>query len=207
MSPSRQVIDFPSPNQNDGNLKLFAILFYLMVAFMLIFVSHLSEGGLGILTLLGILYNYGIRHRIHKTGYFQKNRLLVTVLLVLILLLYPFAVLTTVLVIGAYWLLVGRTNREAPYFLKFHILTALVFNFFLLMPYLILDALISLAGRCLVLFHMLAPAKVVADLSGQHLPLLMMGLLTGAALWLAASVVMGKTPYIGVITDNVRQLS
>lgn len=207
MNRSRKVIDFPTDKNSDGSLKLFAMLFYLFLAIMLIFIGQLSEGGLGILFVMALLYNFGIKQKHETIRYLQKNRIVLLILLGICLLVYLKMTVASALLVGMYWLLVGRNGREAPYFLKFHLLTALIFNFLLLMPYLILDAVIALVSRCLLLLHVGAAATVVASISSHYLPLMMMGLLCGAAIWLSISVLMGRTPYIGVVTNNVRHLA
>lgn len=204
MSRSSNVVQFPSENSSGKSLKLFAMLFYLFVAFMLTLGANLSEEGLGTLVILGVLYNFMVRQRIYRTSYFKDNRVLLIILLVVFIVVYKLTVLLILGMAALYWLLVGRSGREAPYFLKFHMLTALIFNFFLLMPYLILTAVISLISRCLVLFHLTAAGAVIGSISGMYIPLMMMGLLGGAALWLSISVLMGRTPYIGLVTNNVR---
>lgn len=209
MSRFKNVVPFPlSDNKHGHSLKVFGMLFYLFVAFMLSKMGGPPSGeGLWTLMILGVLYNYLVRQRLYRTNYFRDNKVLLIILVVLLLVVYP---LTVLLIAGMgflYWLLVGRSGREAPYFLKFHMVTGLIFNFFLLMPYLILNAMVSLVSKCLVLFHLTGAATVVGSVSMTILPLFVMGLMWGAAIWLSINVLMGRTPYMGVVTDNVRSLA
>ena len=209
MKRSSNVVQFPSDNQNGFRLKIFAVLFYLFVAYLLTFGTGLSEEGLWGLVLFGGMYGYLIKEQAYKRLKIkphEKTKFMVigVLLLVIFLWLYKIVAVLALILAGMYWLLVGRTGREAPYFLKFHLLTALIFNFFLLMPYLIVNAIIVLIGHSLSMAHLAVPAAVLGDISHHLLPQLMTGLLWGAGLWLAASVILGRTPYIALVSSNVR---
>jgi len=209
MTRPRNVVDFPSNKHSDVKVKLFAMLFYLFIAFLLTLGTGLSEEGLWGLALFGVLYNYFVRQRVHRNFQFRQDRqpltwVLIGALLVLFIWVYKLVAIIALVLAFLYWGLIGGNVREAPYFLKFHMLTALVFNFFLLMPYLILVAVILLLSHLLVLFQLPAAGTVVSSIALYYLPLLMTGLIGGASLWLSISVLMGRTPYLGIVTTNVR---
>jgi hypothetical protein len=204
MRRSNNVLPFPSDNPSGAKLKLFAIIFYLFLACFLTFGMGLSEDGLGTLVILGVLYNFFVRNRIHKGSYFKENALILGILLVVLVLAFKMAMLSLLLLAAVYWLLVGKSGREAPYFLRFHILTALILNFFLLMPFLLLNAVLSLLFRILAIAGLAALIAPVIQIEQQVLPLVFVALFCGVAVWLSISAVMGRTPYIPIVTDNVR---
>ncbi len=207
MSRFKNVVPFPSEKKNDFNLKLFAMLFYVFVAYLLTQGKPLGEDGLFILMILGVLFNFMVRQRIYRTSYFRDNRVILGILLVLFAVLYPLFVILGLGMAGLFWLLVGRTGREAPYFLKFHMLTALIFSFFLLMPTLILRAVLVMVAQALVLAQLVGAGQVLNKMAVLQVPLLLTGVIWGATLWLSISVLMGRTPYLPVVTDNVRSLA
>jgi hypothetical protein len=203
---SNNVLPFPSENPNGASLKLFAIIFYGFVAYLLTLGTGLSEDGdgLGVLVILGIVYNFFVRNRLHKTSYFKDNMLLLVILLVVFVLAFKMAMLLLLVLAVVYWFLVGKSGKEAPYFLRFHILTALILNFFLLMPYLLLNAVIKLIFQLVGLAGFGVLITPVMTITQSVLPLFFTGVIAGAAVWLSISAVMGRTPYIPVVTSNVR---
>lgn len=204
MKRSNNVLPFPSDNPSGARLKLLAIIFYLFLAYLLTFGLGLSEDGLGTLVILGVLYNFFVRNRIHKGSYFKENAVILGILLVVFIIAFKMAMLLLLLLAAVYWLLVGKSGREAPYFLRFHILTALILNFFLLMPYLLLSAVLGLLFRVLAIAGLAALIAPVIQIEQQVVPLIFIALFCGAAIWLSVSAVMGRTPYIPIVTDNVR---
>jgi hypothetical protein len=202
MSPSK-VLKFPGGQVSDFNLKLFAIIFYCFLAYMLTLGTGLSENGFMVLIVLGLLYNFLVRQGIRNTNYLQQNKVLLIVLLVVAIIAFQWAMIPMILLAGIYWLLVGRSGREAPYFLRFHILTGLILNFFILLPYLLLRAFLELVQALLSLTQMPAVIFPVASVISV-LPTLFLGIFAGAALWLSVSALMGRTPYIALVTSNVR---
>lgn len=204
MKRTGNVLPFPMSDANGNNLKLFAVIFYLVLAYLMTLGTGLSEDGIGVLLMLGIMYNFLVRRRWVQSTYFQQNKVILIILLVLLLLVFKAMMLLILVLASIYWLLVGRHDREAPYFLRFHIVTALILNFFILMPYLLFSAGVELVYRLCDLFKIgLLAAPVLLPIQ-SGLPLLFMGIFWGAAVWLSISAVMGRTPYISVVTDNVR---
>ena len=207
MSRVKNVVPLPSEKKNDLNLKLFAMLFYVFVAALLTRSGQPGEDGLFTLMILGVLFNFMVRQRIYRTRYFRDNKVILIILLVIMMVVYPYLVILSWGMAGLFWLLVGRSGREAPYFLKFHMLTALIFNFFLLMPYLILRAVLVMVAQGLALLHLSGAGQVLVQMATMYLPLFVVGLTWGATVWLSISVLMGRTPYLPVVTDNVRSLA
>lgn len=203
MSPSK-VLKFPGGQSSDFNLKLFAILFYLFLAYMMTFATGMSEGGFMILIVVGLLYNFLVRQGVRHTGYLERNKVLLIILLVIVLLAFQWTAILLVALAALYWLLVGRSGREAPYFLRFHILTGLILNFFILLPYLLLMAVLSLLQAVLSLAQL--PAVMTTPLASAMSIIftVFLGIFFGAALWLSVSALMGRTPYMPLVTDNVR---
>lgn len=202
MSPNN-VLKFPGGQSSDFNLKLFAVIFFLSLAYIMTFGTGMSENGFMVLIVLGLLYNFLIRQGVRYADYFKRNKVVLIILLVILLVVfYRFALLLVALA-GVYWLLIGRSGREAPYFLRFHILTGLILNFFILFPYLVLMAFLQLLQSILKLANLsvaFAPLGLVMDV----LPTVFLGIFIIAALWLSVSALMGRTPYVLWVTGNVR---
>lgn len=202
--PRSNVLNFPSDNPSGNSLKVFAIVFHVFVAYMLSWFFQLSESGLGFLIILGLMYNFLVRRRMQSTRYLKSNGVLLVILLVLALLVYQWATLLLLLISALYWLLVGRSGREAPYFLRFHILTALILGFFILMPFLIVNAAVMMLGQLMVLLHVDAVTAPVFGFYLKWIGYVMLALFWGSAGWLSINALMGRTPYIKLVTDNVR---
>lgn len=197
-------------------MKLFAVLFYVFVAYLLTLpvraqtafgllpMAQLSDGGIWLLMILGLLYNVFIRHRMHRSSHFKKNLPLIVIITLLILWAYQGQALMVAGITLIYWLLVGRTGREAPYFLRFHILTAMILGTFMLLPFLLLDVFLQLLSA---LFLVIQLGLVANVLSGIILPVLHVAALLVfwvAALYMSVAALMGRTPYINLVTPNVR---
>ncbi len=222
------VLPFPSASPQGGFvLKAYAILFYLTLGVALGWYLPVSErlplgafgrmsavsywepasSGLFVLFLLMMLYHFFIRQRGHQSVYFRKNRVLITVLAVVVLVLsLPLTVVVLPLSL-LYWALVARRGREAPYFLRFHMLTALILNCFLLLPALILQSLLGLTIALVVLAGLQQAAVPVLAWYHVILPWAVLGLFLVPAVLLSISVLMGRTPYIRMVTAGVRQLA
>jgi hypothetical protein len=201
------VLPFPSDNPSGASLKLFAVIFYLFLAGMLTFGLGLSESGLSVLVIVGVLYNLFIRHRLHKGSYFRENAPLLIILLVIFLLAFQGSMMLLLILAAIYWLLVGKSGREAPYFLKFHLVTALIVNFFLLMPFLLFKGSLGLIYSILKLAKLGSLVTPVITIIGPISGYVFLELFWAMALWLSISVLMGRTPYIPVVTDNARHWS
>jgi hypothetical protein len=202
MSPSN-VLKFPGGQSSDFNLKIFAVIFFLSLAYIITLGTGMSEDGFTVLIVLGLLYNFLVRHGTRYAEYFRRNQIILIIVgIILLVAFYQFA-LVLVLLAGVYWLLVGRFGREAPYFLRFHILTGLILNFFILFPYLVIRAFLALLLVVLKLGPLSFISTPVAELNAM-VPLLFMGVFFIAALWLSVSALMGRTPYILWVTGNVR---
>lgn len=206
-SRNSNVLRFPQGQSGGLGLKFFAVLFYAYLAVMLVQVMRLSEGTITFLLVLGLAYNYGVRQRPSGNTYLRKNGLLLLILLVLATIVIPVPMISILLMAGIYWLLVGRSGREAPYFLRFHLLTALILNFFILLPYQILQAVWVLVVQVIRVGGLESSVSAVLPSVSEGLFLLGFGLIAGAALWLSLAALMGRTPYIGLVTPNVRHWS
>jgi hypothetical protein len=220
MRQSVNVLRFPMGSSGGMSLKAFAILFYISLAAVItnplsLFPSAgsfsfvlrpvpLSGDSLGLLIVLGLLYGVIVK-RWHENNPIVRRKswvgVLFIVLLVLSVLRYlPFLLLLAVL----YWALVARTKRtETPYFLRFHLLTGLIANGLALLGLLILQSLIgfvdvlSRAGGADWFFS-------VGYWYGIFWPYLTALLFWILACRLAFAALMGRTPYISLVTDNVR---
>jgi hypothetical protein len=213
------VLKFPADNPGDKGLKAFAILFYAALAWAMFnplplfqinmtlpFVPHslgLTGEGLGLLVVLGMLYAVAIRYRSQFMA-FIRGRTVILVVLVILLLLTVLSYLPFLLILGGlYWLLVARSRRETPYFLRFHLLTALILNGLIVLPLLIMQACMGFLASLFKLAHADWFVSVMYWY-GIFWPYVVALLFWGPALWLAFSVLMGRTPYIRVVTNNVR---
>lgn len=212
-----KVLPFPSGKTDGNGFKVFALAFYLTLAYILIFgvsvpdfslgAIRLSEGGLSVLLILGLMYTFLLRKQIYKSSYFSKNKVLLLILLVIFTLAFQLQALVFMLLAGLYWLLIGHSGKEAPYFLRFHLATALILNFFLLMPYLILQSAVALLIALFKVLQLGAFALPLVLTDQIFLPLLTAGFMGLAAIWLSISALMGRTPYIKIVTQQVRSLA
>ncbi len=200
---SSNVLKFPGGQSSDWSLKLFAVLFLLFLGYMITLEMGFSGNGFMLIILLGVLYQFFVRQGGRYQSYLQQNRLLLIILLVVFLLAFQWKMLLILLMAGAYWLLVGRSGREAPYFIRFHILTGLILNAFVLLAY-----FLTLSGLQLLLslFKLLGLAFLVTGLGSvlSMLPLAFLGVFGLVAVWLSWNVLLGRTPYIAWVTANVR---
>lgn len=199
MPRSNNILQFRSAG--DWSLKLFVVLFYCFLAWMLISVLQLSEGAIWFLFMLGGLYFLGIRQKVINQHYLQKNALLLIILFFLALFLFPTTLIPLIAIAIVYCLLIGRSHRDAPYFVRFHILTALLINFFIILTFLLTAALIDFTSQLGQLVHIQSPWSFSILYYGQ---LLTKGLIGASAVWLSISALMGRTPYIGGVANNVR---
>jgi hypothetical protein len=202
-----KILQFPMGGAGGGSLKLFTIIFYLFVVFMLTFITGVSEGSIGFLLMLGLLYHFFVRNRLRLKSYIKRNGILLAIILGLLLWAYPLVTAMVLLIAGLYWLLIARSGKDSPYFLRFHILTALILNFMLLMAFLLFDATMTLLELVFKVAQLSAVTAPVFGVYHAWIPYLMLGILWGTALWLSFSAMMGRTPYIGVVTSNVRHLA
>lgn len=198
---------FPSGKAGGVSPKVFAVIFYLFLGFMLTFVLGLGENGLWLILLLGLLYNFFVRGRLSFTAYFRRHPILLSLILLLLLLSFISVVVPTLLIAVLYWLMIGRNSREAPYFLRFHMLTALILNFLILFGFLLLNALVMLVNKILALAQLGPAVAPFFALCSQYVVLIVLGIFFGLAVWLSVSALMGRTPYIRMVTDNVRHWS
>jgi hypothetical protein len=201
MPRQSNILQFPSSSMHGFKLKLFAVLFYLFLAWMLTYVLHADEGALGFLILLGFLYHFFLKKQTVSKRYLQQNSVLLIILFLLALLAFPLTLIPVFGIIVVYWLLIGRTSQEAPYFTRFHILTGLILNFLILMAFLILLAAIDFAGELLRLFKVLP--LFIAQVHAYGL-FILWGVFWAAAIWLSFAALLGRTPYIGLVTNNIR---
>lgn len=202
MSPSK-VLKFPGGHSHDWGLKLFAILFPFFVAYLLSLGTGFSGNGFMALILMGVLYQFFVRHGVRYQSYVQQNRWLLLILLIIFLLAFQWQMLLILGVAAAYWLLVGRSGREAPYFIRFHILTALILNFFILLAYFLLVAVLQLLGP---VFNLVGLAVLSAGLRSVSAFILLgfLGVFMLGAVWQAWNALLGRTPYLPWVTLNVR---
>lgn len=200
--PASNVLKFPKGQPDGWRLKLFIMIFYGTIAFLLVS-SRFSEGGLGLLLIWGVLYHFFIRARIHQSQYFQQNKVLIIILLAFAIGFYQFQGLLMLGIAGLYALLVGRSGKEPPYFLRFHVLTALIGNFLLLAAFLLINGAVNLLLSTLSLLPVITLLNM--SLLGGIGLIAIVGLV-GFNVWLAFSALMGRTPYLPYVTDNVRHL-
>lgn len=213
------VLQFPNGQPSGNSLKVFAILFYVALAWMLfnptlllsatslfqLRPSHAVVGGegLGLLIVLGLLYAVGIRYRSQFMNFMRGKTILLVILVILLLLsvlqYLPFLAILS----GIYWLLIGRSGREAPYFLRFHLLTAMILNGLILLPLLLVQSVFGLLMSVLKLAHLDSLVSVMYGV-GSFWPYVILLAFWLPAIWLSLSALMGRTPYIGLVTSNVR---
>jgi hypothetical protein len=204
MNRFENVVPFPKNRvAGSASIKLFIVFFYLFLAYLMTFYLRLSETGLTVLIALGLAYNFFVRKRFHGQHYIKKNWPLLAIIGLLLMVVFKVTMVLVGLVGIMYWILVGRYRTEAPYFLKFHLLTALISSFFILMTYLILSPIAWLIES---LRHMTQMDGVLLPLQSLfgYLGLVAMVLFWGLAGYLSVATIRGKTPDLGVITNNAR---
>ncbi|MEM0952436.1 MAG: hypothetical protein AAGI66_09900 [Cyanobacteria bacterium P01_H01_bin.74] len=204
MNRYQNVVPFPKKKiASDSSVKLFLILFYCVLAYILSVVFRLSESGLTLLIVLGLVYNFFVRNRFNGQYYLRQNAVLLAILAVLFIFAFQNTMLWVLGIVGAYWFLVARKQTDSPYFLKFHILTALITSFFILMPYLI--AVPSILAM-MQLFSLLGLQSFSSQVFGvfQYLSVVPTALFFAMAGWFSVAVIQGKTPELKIITENVR---
>jgi hypothetical protein len=219
------VLRFPTDPAGGKGLKAFAILMYLSLAYSVINPAPLlsmlgivsgpvkaslpDQGCIGLLLMLGALYGIVVRK------WYQNNPMLtskpwlgIVVGFFLAFSLWQQPQLIPVLIVlsVAYWLLVSRTGKEAPYFLRFHLLTAMISTGLLLLPVLLFQAILHWFESVFKLSGL--GLFVSIDYWFQLIWPFVTGLLFwGTAFWLSFNALMGRTPYLPIVTDNVRQLA
>jgi hypothetical protein len=219
MRHSSNVLRFPTGPSGGVSLKVFAILFYVSLAaaiinplsilprpgaFSLVIKPTLLSGdSLGLLLVLGLLYALVVKQWYKRAG-FLRGRTWLIILLAVLLLLSVLHDLPFLLFLGLlYWLLVGRPKREAPYFLRFHLLTGLIANGLILLALLLFQSLMGFV-ESLSRLGGLEWFVSLAYWYGIFWPYLATLLFWGLACRLSFAALMGRTPYISVVTDNVR---
>jgi hypothetical protein len=198
---NKNILQFPNSPLHGWNLKVFASLFYLFVAFMLTNVLGPSEGAMGFLIVLGFLYHFVLRNQMTSQRYLKQNAVLLVILFLLAVFVFPLTLIPTIAVGLVYGLLIGRFTREAPYFVRYHILTAVVLNALIILTFLLLFAVTDFANQLLLLLHIKTTFIVDIHTYGFFL---IMGLLWVIAAWFALMALLGRTPYIGLVTNNIR---
>jgi|GEM_PF-2147557 len=226
------VLRFPNDPGGGKGLKLYAILVYLVLAscvvmptpllvmlgipptsLAMINISHASlippmpnEGCIGLLLVLGALYGLVVRQW-HKNNPLLSQKPWFGIVIGFLLALTVLNHIPVLIILGlGYWLLVSRTRKEAPYFLRFHLLTALISTGFLLLAVLLLQALIVWVESLLKLTGL----GIVISLDYWYKllwPYVSAFAFWGMAMWFSFNAFMGRTPYLPLVTDNVRQLA
>lgn len=136
----------------DWLLRLFAVVFYVYMAWA--FGLGLGDGLL-LMFFWGLLYFIFIVRELHRSMYFKKHHLIIIgILALLLLLVYPGAFIPVVLIAAFYWFGVEKRQPSgAPYFVRYHLLNALVVNIILMMAFMLLvagsgflEALVGMTG-------------------------------------------------------------
>jgi hypothetical protein len=216
------VLRFPNDPGGGKGLKLYAILVYLVLASCVVFPTPLlsmlgiikapltppmpNEGCIGLLLVLGALYGLVVRQW-HKNNPYLSQKPWFGIVIGFLLALSVMDHITVIAILAAgYWLLVSRTRREAPYFLRFHLLTALISTGFLLLAVLIFQAIIVWLES---IFKITGLGMVISLNYWYQLvwPYCAAFAFWGMAMWFSFNVLMGRTPYLPLVTDNVRQLA
>ena len=197
-------MQFPPSGGGGGFLlKLYAVYFYAVLAAALGLLLVLPAG-LDLLFLLGLLYSFFERQKIHRSPRFRQYMAIWIILGVLLAVAYWQMAVLVLVRAGLYKLLVARDGREAPYFVRFHLMTALLLNFFILMPLILFNETLGLL-RCLL--ELAGVWQVSAPLFLAYagaFPMIRLAVFALPALWLSLAALMGRTPYIRWVTGGVR---
>lgn len=219
MKRPNNVLPFPSENQNGNSLKAFAIFFYVLLAWMLVnpiqllglgslapwLMEPFSLNGdsLGLLMVLGLLYAVGVRYRSQFMMFIRGKTILIVILALLLFISVLRYLPVLVLLGGLYWFLVARSGREAPYFLRFHLLTALIFNSLVLLPLLVFQSCMNFMDALFKVLHLDAFVSIFYWYT-SFWPYAVLLIFWLPAIFLSLSVLQGRTPYIQTVTNNVR---
>jgi hypothetical protein len=198
---NKNILQFPNSPLHGWNLKVFAVLFYVFVAFMLTKVVGPTEGAMGFLIVLGFMYHFLLRNQMMSQRYLKQNTILLVILFLLAVFVFPLTLIPIIVVGIVYGLLIGRFTREAPYFVRYHLLTAIVLNALVILAFLLLFAVTDFANQLLLLFHIKTTFIVDIHTYGFFL---ILGILWVIAAWLSVAALSGRTPYIGLVTNNIR---
>ena len=219
------VLRFPTDPAGGKGLKAFAIILYITLAYSVSypmpFFSLLGiirgpvtapmpdQSCIGLLLVLGALYGLVVRQWHKNNPLFSQHPwmgIVIGFLLALSLWQQPQLIPALIVLAVSYWLLVIRTRKEAPYFLRFHMLTAMISTGLLLLLVILIQAIVVWLGSLLKISGLehLMPVQTWFDL---FWPYITGFLFWGMALWFSFNALMGRTPYLPVVTDNVRQLA
>ncbi len=220
MRRNSNVLPFPSDPPSGRGLKAFAVIFYLVLALALANPDHflsrdlffpgfghapgLGNESLGFIVILGLLYGALVRHR-SRVDSFMRGRKVAIYIIGLLILVSVWHYVPYLLLLGvAYYLLVARGGREVPYFLRFHLLTAMVLAGLTALPLLMLEAFLAMLGTLMGVLHAGILWLPVAAILTLVWPIAVLIFFWLPALWLSFCAVMGRTPEIPLVTQNVR---
>src|SRR5262249_54172043 len=142
----------------------------------------------------------------HTTPRFRESIVLVAILGVLILIVYHTVAIWLAGLALLYWLLIART-RGNSYFLRYHLLSALILGFTLALPILMVEDGVLCMAHLLAAFGLTAlSTPLAAGLAVAH-PMAALVLCGGSYVYLAVSALFGFSPRLPFVTDAVQSLA
>lgn len=103
-----------------------------------------------------------------------------------------------------YWAFVHQKRQATPYFFRYHLLQAMILFLFLMLAFRILQ------GASMLLYAAMNLLQLGGVLAGPigwvtgMLALIEPGVFLGMAVWMGIAALMGKTPSIRFVSENVR---
>lgn len=200
--PPRNVLPFKSPRSSQGwEVRVFTALFYLAMAWL---IYPVTSGSLTVVIVAAVLYALFLHRQIHRTGYLRQNALLLGIMLVLLLTVFWQVLLPLLVLTGIFWVMIWRVYHDTPFFVRYHLLTALILDLGLVLALLILEALLGFLGA----LWSLGPVSLFPAFSflgvGSGYGLLCLALIWGSAIYLAVLALLGRTPFIPFVSAQVR---
>jgi len=165
-----------------------------------------TEDKVNLLFLLSILYWAFIQARIHTTRRFKESIVLVVILAALILFVYHDIALWLAGLCVLYWLMIAKT-RGNTYFLRYHLLSALILGFTLLLPFLITSDAVQCAIHLLAAFGLAALSMPLAAGLTLVYPLAGLVLCGGSYVYMAFGALFGASPKLPFVTRNVQYMA
>lgn len=183
--------------------RLYAVFVYVFIGLQLL---PPTAGTANLLFWLVILYWAFIHAKIHTRPRFKESLWLVVILALLVLFVFRGAALWLAGLVLLYWLLISLT-RGNSYFLRYHLLTALMLGYVLTLPFLIVDD----GAQCVIhlcrAFGLTAVSATLLAGFGVAYPMAALVLCGGCYVYMAAGALFGFSPRLPFVSANVQYMA
>ena len=196
--------EFRPPNPASiGCARVYAAVFYLIIGWQLL---PPDGNDINMFFILAILYWAFIQKKIHTTVRFRQSIVLVVILVALVLFVYKDIALWLAGVALLYWLLIVQT-RGNSYFLRYHLLSALVLGFSLALMFLIVSGTVQCVVHLLAFAGMAALATLITGGLDYIYPIAALVVCGGTYVYMAISALLGLSPKLPFVTPNVQYMA